>query len=351
MATSLVALSVLGAVYLAHRLESAVGNFADFYGNVWWAGHQILDGKAAVPDGLTAWPPTATVFVAPVTLLPYWVALAAWTVISVGAFVAGLHIAGCRDRRALLVAVLSPPALGCVVLGNLSLVLAAGVAVAWAYRDRAYVSGFAAGAVVAAKIWLWPILVFFVLTRRWLSLTAALAWGVAGATVWLVLSPTTIRAFPDWSERMVEGGAPTGIGFSSALVNVGTSVTVASTLALGAGLLVLAATARAKDESTILAGCVAAALVASPLVWHHYYVVLFVPIAVVAPRLSPLWFVPYLAGFVFLWPVTQSQFLACSFAALAGTALAAGAVARMHGRRGDGAAAIGQSDTGRAVGR
>lgn len=331
IATSLVLLSCLGAVSLADHFESVVGNFADFHGNVWWAGNRILDGKAAVPDGQTAWPPTATVFVAPVALLPYWVGLAAWTVISVGVFLVGLRLAGCRDRRALLVAVLSPPALGCVVVGNLSLVLAGGVAVVWAYRDRGFVSGFVAGAVVAAKIWLWPVLVFFVLTRRWLSLAAALGWCVAAAAIWLVLSPSTLGAYPAWSDQMVDTYAQWGMGLSAALETVGTSVTAATSVALVAGLVVLAAAARARSDLTIFAGCIAAALVASPLVWPHYYVILFVPIAALASRLSSLWFVPYLTGFVFLWPETPNQFLACSLAALLGTALVTGIVAtRMH---------------------
>lgn len=327
VAASLVLLSCLGAVYVAHQFESVVGNFVDHYANIWWAGHQILDGKAAVPDGQSAWPPTATVFVAPFALLPYWVSVAAWTAISVGAFVTGLRLSGCRDRRALLVAALSPPALGCVVAGNISLVLAAGVAFMWAYRDRPYVSGVAAGAVVAAKLWLWPILVFFLLTRRWISLAAAVTWCVAGAAVWLALSPASIRAFPGWSDHIVENWAQWGMGFSALLENVGVSVTGSSALALGAGLVVLTGAARARNELTILAGCVAAALVASPLVWQHYYVVLFVPIAALAPRLGLLWFVPYLTGALFLWPTTPNQFIASSLAGLAATALVTSIVA------------------------
>lgn len=326
-ATGLVLLSCFGAVSLADHFEAVVGNFADFHGNVWWAGNRILDGKAAVPDGQTAWPPTATVFVAPIAWLPYWVGLAAWTAISVGAFVAGLALAGCRDRRALLVAALSPPALACVVVGNVSLLLAAGVAIVWAFRDRGYVSGFVAGAVVAAKFWLWPILVFFLLTRRWLSLAAAVGWCAAAATLWLALSPATFRAYPAWSDQMVETYAQWGMGLSAALESLGASVTAATSVALVAGLVVLAAAARARNDLTIFAACVAAALVASPLVWPHYYAILFVPIAALSSRLSSLWFVPYLTGLVFLWPETPNQFVACSLAALLATALVTGNVA------------------------
>jgi len=326
--TSLVGLSALGALHFAHELTDAVGNFADFYGNVWWAGGQILDGTAAVPDGLTAWPPTATVFVAPLSLLPYWVALGAWWALSIGAFVGGLRLVGCRDRRALLVAVMSPPALDCLVLGNLSLLLAGGVAVAWAYRDRQIVSGIATGAVVAAKLWLWPLLVFFLLTRRWLSVAAAAAWTVGGVAVWLALSPSTLRAFPSWTDQSVETYGSWGIGLSSALLNMGASTAVASALALGVGVLVLAASVRLGDEVALLAGCVAAAILASPLVWEHYYVVLFVPIAVVAPRLGPLWLAPYLLGLKFLWPTTPGQVVVCGLAAVAATVIVVAAAIR-----------------------
>jgi hypothetical protein len=42
---------------------------------------------------------------------------------------------------------------------------------------------------------------------------------------------------------------------------------------------------------------VIAAIAASPLVWPHYLTLLFVPIALLSPRISPLWFVPLIAYF------------------------------------------------------
>jgi hypothetical protein len=181
------------------------------------------------------------------------------------------------------------------------------------------------------------------LTRRWVSFATAVAWCVAGATVWAVLSPATLRAFPGWSDQMVELYARWGQGLAPALVAMGVSVASASALAFAAGLVILVAAVRAKDELTILAYCIAAALVASPLIWQHYYAVLFVPIVALAPRLRLLWFVPYLAGLVFLWPEVPSQFVACSVGALVATALVTRAVvSRMHDVRGEGASTIGR---------
>jgi hypothetical protein len=43
---------------------------------------------------------------------------------------------------------------------------------------------------------------------------------------------------------------------------------------------------------------VIAALTASPIVWDHYLVLLFIPIALLSPSLSAIWLVPVLAGLV-----------------------------------------------------
>lgn len=301
------ALSVFGSVYLAAGLHTAgIGVFVDFDGNVMRAGRQLLGIADGIPDVDTAWPPTATLFVAPLALLPYPVAVALWSVASVGAFVVALRLVGCRDRAALAVAALSPPALACLVLGNVSLLLAAGVAVLWRYRDRPFVGGIAAGVVVAAKVWLWPLLLFFVFTRRWLSLAAATGWCAAGAAIWLAFNPTTFLGFPGVAERNVEAHVQWGTGAVSALVAAGASVDVAAAAALAAALVIASTATRTRSEVAILTICLAAALVASPLVWEHYYAVLFVPIAIVARQLSLLWFVPYLAGLKFLWPAITS---------------------------------------------
>ena len=332
-AVSALFLALLASVNFARELHNTVGVLVDFDGNVHWAGQRILDGAAAVPDGLTAWPPTATVFVAPIALFPYWLEVALWVAISVSGFLAGLWVVGCRDVRALIVAVLSPPALACLLLGNASLLLAAGVAVVWANREkRPLMAGIVAGATIAAKLWLWPLFVFLLLARRWLSLAAALAWCASSALVWLALSPSTLRDFPAWADRMVAAHIQWGIGLAPTLFDFGLSTRAASVLALVAGLVVLVPACRIKDELALLAVCLASALVGTPLVWEHYYVVLFVPIAVAAPRLTPLWFVPYLAGLKLLWPITRMQFIVAGLAALLATAWVVQSVAKRSER-------------------
>jgi hypothetical protein len=50
---------------------------------------------------------------------------------------------------------------------------------------------------------------------------------------------------------------------------------------------------RDRDVATLTI-VLAAALAASPIVWVHYFLLLLVPLALTRPRLSLLWFVPFL---------------------------------------------------------
>jgi hypothetical protein len=93
-------------------------------------------------------------------------------------------------------------------------------------------------------------------------------------------------------------------------------------LALGGALLVLAWHAArgqldpVEGDRRSLTLVIAAALVLTPILWLHYLVLLFVPIALARPRLSGLWFVP-LALTVFEamnwyrgWPAGEGKALA-----------------------------------------
>jgi hypothetical protein len=78
------------------------------------------------------------------------------------------------------------------------------------------------------------------------------------------------------------------------------------TLGLIALLLVgIAIAGRGEDaDRRAFSVAVVGSLLVTPLLWLHYFVLLFVPIALYRPRLSAVWFVPLL---LWLTPVTQPQ--------------------------------------------
>jgi hypothetical protein len=75
-------------------------------------------------------------------------------------------------------------------------------------------------------------------------------------------------------------------------------VAVAVALAAVAALVLLR---RRRDEVTF-GVAVIAALVATPILWNHYLVLLIAPIALARPRLAPLWLVP-----VLLWATPHPE--------------------------------------------
>jgi hypothetical protein len=71
----------------------------------------------------------------------------------------------------------------------------------------------------------------------------------------------------------------------------------ASTSELLAGAAAVAAVAalvllRRRGDEVTFAAAVLAALIATPILWNHYLVLLIAPIAVLRPRLAPLWLLP-----------------------------------------------------------
>jgi hypothetical protein len=79
----------------------------------------------------------------------------------------------------------------------------------------------------------------------------------------------------------------------------GLSATGAKVCAAAAGVALLAACFAARRiDLRAFNFALAAALVISPVVWIHYLVLLYVPIALARPRLSALWFLPAIYVFV-----------------------------------------------------
>jgi hypothetical protein len=78
------------------------------------------------------------------------------------------------------------------------------------------------------------------------------------------------------------------------LSRLGGSAVTALSVALAVAVVgaVLIAQRRPDGDRRSLAVGVAGALLATPVLWLHYLVLLFVPIALARPRLSAVWFVP-----------------------------------------------------------
>jgi hypothetical protein len=119
---------------------------------------------------------------------------------------------------------------------------------------------------------------------------------------WAVLGFAGMSGYPQMVSNLDYVLRGLGPSFATFLMATGASAGAANGAALAlAALMMLVAWrigSRPGGEARGFGLAVMACLIGAPLVWEHYYVLLFVPIALVSPRLSALWFVPALTGVI-----------------------------------------------------
>jgi hypothetical protein len=279
----------------------------DFRGTLWEPARALLDGNAVYPpptrDAVVignpaVYPPLFILATVPLALLPTTAAAWVWFVLLAVGVAAALRIVGVRDWRCYVLAVTSPDVVHGLFFGNLTVLLVLPLALAWRYRERAVIAGLAVGVAVAAKLFVAPLVVWLLLTRRF----RAAAWAVGSAVVlvvgaWALIGFDGLRDYPSLLRVVQDVYAVRSISVSTVAGVLGASVATAVAIAAVAGLVCLAAAAwlvrRRDGDRRAFAVVVAACILASPIVWPNYAALLFVPIAVTWPRLAPVWFFGY----------------------------------------------------------
>jgi hypothetical protein len=218
------------------------------------------------------------------------------------AAVASLWVLGVRDWRCYGALFLSYPVVHGLALGALTSTLMLLTALTWRYRRRAALAGaFAAGAIVL-KLFLWPLLAWLVIAGRGRAAVVAVAGSaVACLAGWAVIGFAGLATYPEMLSLLSRTQERATYSVASLLAAVGASSAPAQAAGLVLGLALIAGAWRLArgggSEALVLALCVAASFAAPPILWSHYYALLYVPIAIAAPRLRPIWLAPAL-----LWP-------------------------------------------------
>jgi alpha-1,2-mannosyltransferase len=248
--------------------------------------------------------PMAALF-APLSLLPYAVACFVFAAVSIGAIAGALWLLGVRDWRCYGAIVLWPMTIPSVTIGTLSPLLLLGVAAIWSFRDRrAGVAGIAA-AVLIAKLFLWPVLVWLVASRR--SLAAASAAGAAIAVSFLAWLPIGgITTYPRMMHALsIQEG---GLSFQPVWLLPGRPelrLAVLEALAI-CSIAALGFVTRRFGHRSGYVLAVGISLLASPILWPHYLLLLAAPIAIRSRRFSWLWLAP-LAMWAYPFDATHHQ--------------------------------------------
>jgi hypothetical protein len=290
-------------------VSSAVGGrFAlDFRHAFLPAAHAVIHGASpysavgsrAVAEGTAyLYPPLTAYLLAPFTLLPPVAAEILAVALIAACVPAALLVLGVRDWRCHAIAFLWWPTIIAIQSGNLTLLLVLGLALVWRCRDRSWAVALAAGLLVALKLFFWPVLIWFVATRRYR--TAAFA---AAASAFFVLVPWAgigfagMRGYPHLLSSVSGSEGPNSYSIAALLHSMLPSWTAATALetALGAALLavVVVAGRRGRDRDAFALSIVAI-LALSPLLEMHYLAVLLVVVALYRRTFGLAWAVPLL---------------------------------------------------------
>lgn len=300
-AGALVVFAVLPALFWLVALELVVqgGRLFDF--------RIFRHAGAAVLHGLSPWhlhgfryPAPAAVIFAPFAALPYPVAAGLFLLLMAAAAMLTLYALDVRDWRCYGVAAISLPVANALINGTISTAIALLAALTWRYRDRAGRCACALAAAICLKLWLWPLLVWLLATRRFraAALTAAYSLGAAAAS-WALIGYGTVGEFVHVLTK-ADLGSNTYSLYALAR-ELGLAISPARAVVAVAGLLLLVAAYRSRNERGY-ALALGACLILTPFLFTHYLALCFVPIAIARPRLAPIWGAPLILWLTALAP-------------------------------------------------
>lgn len=317
--TLLVIFAVAQTAARLHLITSTYGPWApDFRGGLWPAARAVLNGSSpyARPNASIlfalknsfVWPPTLAVIAMPLAHLPFSLAIALWNVTCTAALIGGLWLLEVRDWRMYVLSVCSYPFVESLYMGQPEGIFVLLLAVGWRYRD-ALAGPVSVGALIAAKLLAWPLLVWLLFTRR-LRATAVATLTAAALVLgsWALIDFHGLLQYP----RLLAADSRAFEGYTFSMSAVGlamhfgahqfTATAAAWLLGLGAGLLTVACSQR--SDAGWFSGALVTGLLVSPLLWTHYLLVLFVPLAITRRNSIAPWL---LTSVFWVWIITYDQ--------------------------------------------
>jgi hypothetical protein len=273
----------------------------DFHHEFWPGAHRLLNGLGVYDrswmnlSGGLAFPYpalTAVVFV-PFALVGRSAADGIITVVDLSAVLLALRVLRVRDWRLYGLALILWPVVQAWQSANLTLILALGMAWLWRQRDHPLVAGALVAALISLKPFVWPLALWLLATRRYRALGYAAFCGLAlNAIVWGIVGFGQIHAYASLTSALNDIQDRRGYSIFSLIMHLGAGRGLAYALGLTAVAALAAAcllVGRRGSARAALTLCVAECLLATPVLWTHYFALLIIPLALYRPRLDSVW--------------------------------------------------------------
>jgi alpha-1,2-mannosyltransferase len=229
----------------------------------------------------------------PFAVAPEKAAAVAFLVLSVVAVLASVWLLGVRDWRCYGASLLGVSVVGALGVGSLGPLLLLLCALGWRFRDRT-VAGVPLALAAGAKLFLWPLLVWLLVTRRFRAFAASLATIGLVLALWAGIDSEGMRRYPRTVRLLNDVQRWKSYSIQSLFISLHVSVSTSELVAGATAFLAVAALVllRPRGDGVTFSAAVVAALIATPILWNHYLVLLLAPIALARPRLAPLWLLP-----------------------------------------------------------
>lgn len=266
------------------------------------AADAILAGDSPYPDlddpdldlpRSYVYPPQIALALVPISGLSPDVATFLLFIASGAALVGTLALVGVRDARCYLAVLVWAPTWNSLDTLNVSAVLALGAGLVWRYRSTVLPLAIVLGLMVSIKLFIWPLLAWIALTRRFAAAGLAVVVGVAVTLCsWAVVGFEGLFEYP---RLLVRVGGQESFAVPAMAAELGLDSELGQMLALAigaAGLVFAARVARRVGEERGFALAFVAVLALSPVVWIHYLTLLIAPLGVLRPRFSVVWLLP-----------------------------------------------------------
>jgi alpha-1,2-mannosyltransferase len=301
----------VGAAWIC--LGVTVGAFGNPHGLIdfhtyWRAGDAVLHGASPYPpvdptvlagQEQFVYPAPAALLFAAFALLPPAVADVGWYATTLATGLTAFALVGVRDVRVFLTLLCSMWFVHAMYVGTVTPLLVLGLALAWRWRDTAWRGALVLAFIISLKIlpvallvWLWRS------GRRAAALRCLVATVALLAGSWAVLGFAGLSTYPETLDLLSRTLAWNGFSVTSLGLALGASFATAKLVATTLAVLVMAAAWRVGrlDERHAFLLCIAAGLIASPIVWVNYFSLVMIAVAIHRPSFSWIWVAPIALG-------------------------------------------------------
>jgi Glycosyltransferase family 87 len=319
-------LTVWGVLPVALTVWATLGvarvHAGDFHYAFWPAGQHVLHGVSPYVDPGSpviahaiafVYPALAALLLAPFALIARGPADTIFAWLNIAAVLLTLRVLDVRDWRLYGLVLLCPAVFSGWTLANVTLMLGLGIAAIWRCRERPLPTGFLTAVLVSLKLFLWPLALWLLATRRYGAFAYAVVCGLAiNGIAWTLLGWHELHRYSRLLHALAATEERRGYSVVSLALREGISHSAAYAIAAATaacGAAACLALARRERQVAAMALALGTSLLATPIVQLHYFALLIVPLALVRPRLSRVWVLP-LAMWVCASPVHAWQLAA-----------------------------------------